>query len=102
MPIYNAPLENIRFILNDVLDAQTTLAQLPGFESADAGTVDAVMEGAERHRAGGGRDLHEEQLVEPDQAAGAAVGSDGPAQVMPRSGSLRQTRQDKTDSKDRP
>lgn len=46
MPIYNAPLENIRFILNDVLDAQSTLTQLPGFEGADAATIDAVMDGA--------------------------------------------------------
>jgi len=46
MPSYTAPLDNIRFILNDVLDAQSTLSQLPGFEGADAATMDAIMEGA--------------------------------------------------------
>ncbi|USO08361.1 MAG: acyl-CoA dehydrogenase C-terminal domain-containing protein [Rhodospirillales bacterium] len=46
MPSYAAPLENIRFVLNDVLKVQDTLSQLPGFDTADADTVDAILEGA--------------------------------------------------------
>ena len=46
MPSYTAPLDNIRFILNDVLKIQDTLTQLPGFESTDPDTVDAILEGA--------------------------------------------------------
>ena len=46
MPSYTAPLDNIRFILNDVLNVHETLAQLPGFEDATPDTVDAILEGA--------------------------------------------------------
>jgi len=46
LPSYTAPLDNIRFILNDVLNVHETLAQLPGFEDATPDTVDAILEGA--------------------------------------------------------
>ncbi len=46
MPSYSAPLENIRFILNDVLKVQDTLSQLPNMGDAGADTVDAILEGA--------------------------------------------------------
>lgn len=43
MPVYKAPLENIRFVLNDVLDAGQ-LAALPGYGDATPDTVDAILE----------------------------------------------------------
>ncbi|NBX66960.1 MAG: acyl-CoA dehydrogenase [Proteobacteria bacterium] len=46
MPSYTAPLDNIRFILNDVLKVHDTLSQLPGYEEATPETVDAILEGA--------------------------------------------------------
>jgi alkylation response protein AidB-like acyl-CoA dehydrogenase len=45
MPSYKAPLEDIRFILNEVIDAPA-LAQLPGYADATADTVDTVLEEA--------------------------------------------------------
>ncbi|MBU6234958.1 MAG: acyl-CoA dehydrogenase C-terminal domain-containing protein [Alphaproteobacteria bacterium] len=46
MPSYTAPLDHIRFILNDVLKVQDTLSQLPGCSEATPETVDAILEGA--------------------------------------------------------
>lgn len=43
MPIYNPPLENIRFVLNDVLDV-TQLSSLPGYEEATPDLIDSVLE----------------------------------------------------------
>ncbi|MBU0859104.1 MAG: acyl-CoA dehydrogenase family protein, partial [Alphaproteobacteria bacterium] len=43
MPVYKAPLENIRFILNDVLDAGQ-LSALPGYEEATPDLVDQILE----------------------------------------------------------
>ncbi len=43
MPVYNAPLENIRFILHDVLNAEQ-LTELPGYEDASADLVDQIIE----------------------------------------------------------
>ncbi len=46
MPTYAAPLEDIRFLLNDVHDV-SQLSKLPGFEEATADVIDAVLtEGA--------------------------------------------------------
>ncbi len=46
MPTYKAPLEEIRFLLHDVLDVGQ-LAALPGYEEATPDVVDAVLaEGA--------------------------------------------------------
>lgn len=45
MPVYKAPLENIRFVLNDVLHTET-LAALPGCEQATPDLVDQILEGA--------------------------------------------------------
>src|ERR1700730_11984857 len=45
MPIYKAPLDDIRFILNEVIDA-TSLAQLPGYGEATAEATDAILEEA--------------------------------------------------------
>lgn len=45
MPVYKAPLEKIRFILNDVLHAGQ-LASLPGYEQATPDLVDPILEGA--------------------------------------------------------
>src|SRR3990167_5691018 len=43
MPVYKAPLENIRFILNDVLDAQQ-VSKLPGHEDATPDLIDSILE----------------------------------------------------------
>lgn len=43
MPVYNSPLENIRFVLHDVLDAQQ-VSQLPGYEEATADLMDQILE----------------------------------------------------------
>ncbi len=42
MPIYKAPLDDIRFILNEVIDAGS-LAQLPGYAEATPETVDTIL-----------------------------------------------------------
>ena len=46
MPTYTAPLDNIRFILNDVLKVNDTLSQLPNCTEATPDTIDAILEGA--------------------------------------------------------
>ncbi|MAZ76939.1 MAG: acyl-CoA dehydrogenase [Micavibrio sp.] len=43
MPIYQAPLENIKFILNDVLNAET-LTEIPGYEEATPELVEQILE----------------------------------------------------------
>ena len=43
MPIYNAPLDDIRFVLYDVLGADS-LSSLPGYEEATRDLVDPVLE----------------------------------------------------------
>lgn len=47
MTIYNAPTNEINFVLNEVLDMQT-IAQLPGFEDATPDMVDAIVSEAAR------------------------------------------------------
>ncbi len=43
MPVYTAPLENIRFVLHEVLDANA-LTALPGYEDSTSDLVDQVLE----------------------------------------------------------
>lgn len=43
MPIFNAPLDDIRFVLNDVLNAES-LSELPGYEEATMDLIDPVLE----------------------------------------------------------
>lgn len=45
MPTYKAPLRDIRFVLNEVLDVQQ-LASLPGFEQATPDLVDPILDAA--------------------------------------------------------
>lgn len=45
MPIYNAPLNDIRFVLNELLHAET-LSELPGYEEATPDLIDPVLEEA--------------------------------------------------------
>ena len=45
MPIYKAPLEDIRFILNEVIDARS-LTKLPGYAEATPDSVDAILDAA--------------------------------------------------------
>jgi alkylation response protein AidB-like acyl-CoA dehydrogenase len=44
MVTYSAPLEDIRFLLNELLDYEGTVAGLPGYEEASADIVEAVLE----------------------------------------------------------
>ncbi|MBD9629961.1 acyl-CoA dehydrogenase C-terminal domain-containing protein [Pseudomonas sp. PDM19] len=45
MPVYNAPLRDMRFLLNDVFDAPALWARLPALaERIDADTADAILE----------------------------------------------------------
>ena len=43
MPIYNAPMENIKFILHDVLGAEK-LTEIPEYEEASSDLVDQILE----------------------------------------------------------
>src|SRR3990167_5835790 len=43
MPVYKAPLENMRFVLNDVLNAGQ-LSGLPGYEQATSDLMDSILE----------------------------------------------------------
>lgn len=43
MPIYKAPLENMRFVLNDVLNA-SQLSELPGYEEATPDLMNSILE----------------------------------------------------------
>ena len=43
MPVYSPPIENIKFILHDVLNAEQ-LTELPGFEDANAEAIAADTE----------------------------------------------------------
>lgn len=44
---YTAPLEHMRYLLNDVFKAQEHWAQMPAFAQIDSSTVDAILnEGA--------------------------------------------------------
>jgi alkylation response protein AidB-like acyl-CoA dehydrogenase len=45
MPVYKAPLDDIRFVLNDVLQAEQ-LATLPGYEQATPDLIDPILDGA--------------------------------------------------------
>lgn len=47
MTVYNAPVEEIKFLLNHVLDMEG-IAQLPGYEEATPDMVDAILEEAAR------------------------------------------------------
>ena len=47
MPVYKAPLDDIRFLLNDVHDI-AQLSALPGYEEATPDMIDAVLEGGAR------------------------------------------------------
>lgn len=44
MPVYKAPLENMRFVLNDLLNVGQ-LAELPGYEQATPDILDSILEG---------------------------------------------------------
>ncbi|MFA7321218.1 MAG: acyl-CoA dehydrogenase N-terminal domain-containing protein, partial [Dokdonella sp.] len=48
MTQYKAPIQDIRFALNDVLGAAALFQRLPGFESATPDIVDAVLDEAAR------------------------------------------------------
>ena len=51
MPTYTAPLDDIRFVLFDLLKADK-LAELPGFADATQDVVEAVLEEAGKFAAG--------------------------------------------------
>ncbi len=43
MPVYNAPLDDIRFVLFELLSAEK-LSELPGYEEADQDVMEAILE----------------------------------------------------------
>ena len=43
MPIYNPPLDNIRFVLHEVLNAES-LSQLPGYGEVTRDLMDQIIE----------------------------------------------------------
>ncbi len=43
MPVYKAPLDNIRFVLHELLDVEQ-VSQLNGFEEATPDLIDSVLE----------------------------------------------------------
>lgn len=43
MPVYKAPLENMKFVLHDVLGA-SSLSELPGYEEATSDLLNQIME----------------------------------------------------------
>lgn len=45
MPVYNAPLENMKFVLHDVLGVES-LSSLPGYEDATPDLIDSILEEA--------------------------------------------------------
>lgn len=45
MPVYHAPLRDMRFVMNEVLDIENAFAQL-GYEDCGADTIDAVLDEA--------------------------------------------------------
>ena len=47
MTVYNAPVEDMKFLLNHVLDMES-IAQLPGYEEATPDMVEAILEEAAR------------------------------------------------------
>lgn len=44
MPTYAAPLEDVRFVLHELLEAESHLSALPGYEESSADLIDAVLE----------------------------------------------------------
>lgn len=44
MPVYKAPLETIKFVLNDVLGAQALSAEIPEFAEATPELIDQIIE----------------------------------------------------------
>ena len=48
MASYTAPLDDIRFVLHELLDYEGTIAGLPGYEDGSRDVVDAILEEAAR------------------------------------------------------
>ena len=44
MPTYHAPLRDMRFVMFELLDAQTVLNQMPAYVDLDTDTINAVLE----------------------------------------------------------
>ncbi|GIL40039.1 acyl-CoA dehydrogenase C-terminal domain-containing protein [Roseiterribacter gracilis] len=64
MPSYKAPIENVRFILNEVFDV-SEIAKLPGYEDATPDVIDAVLEGMAQFC---------EEVIQPLNLSGDAEG----------------------------
>ncbi|MBK6853356.1 MAG: acyl-CoA dehydrogenase C-terminal domain-containing protein [Burkholderiales bacterium] len=52
MPTYNPPLRDMHFVLHEVLDVSSTLAELPRHADIDADTINAVLEEGGKFAAG--------------------------------------------------
>ena len=64
MPSYKAPLDDVRFVLHDVLDV-AQLSALPGYEEATPDLIDAILEEAGRFCA---------EVLQPLNQQGDAIG----------------------------
>jgi alkylation response protein AidB-like acyl-CoA dehydrogenase len=52
MPVYNPPLRDMHFVLHEVLDVATALAEMPRHADMDADTINAVLEEGGKFAAG--------------------------------------------------
>jgi len=64
MPTYKAPIEHVRFVLNEVFDV-SEIAKLPGYEDATPDVIEAVLEGMAQFC---------EEVVQPLNLSGDAEG----------------------------
>ena len=49
MPDYKAPVRDISFVINEVLESEKLYQTLPGYEEATADLMNAIVHGAWRH-----------------------------------------------------
>ena len=63
---YSAPLTDMRFVLHDVLKAESVFAQVPAFESANRELIDQILEEAAKFS---------EQVLLPTNQIGDSVGA---------------------------
>ncbi len=65
MPTYKAPLKDMRFVMHDLLDSETVLSSLKGFEEIDKSLMDQVLDEAARFS---------ETILQPINQSGDAEG----------------------------
>ncbi len=65
MPTYKAPLRDMRFVMHELLDSETVLGSLKGYEEVDKGLIDQVLDEAARFS---------ETILQPMNQSGDAEG----------------------------